>query len=84
MLHDNQQRPEPQQQQQQQQVGSIARIAHVGKETLEWVRSDCTKRLGELAVCAMKLDSGSEISKKMWSEWLQRAPKELLGALFSN
>mmetsp|Transcript_22317 Transcript_22317/g.41907 ORF Transcript_22317/g.41907 Transcript_22317/m.41907 type:complete len:200 (-) Transcript_22317:82-681(-) len=72
-------RRRPQQQQQQSLLTNDA-----DERTRAWVRSDCTKRLGELAVCAMKLDSASEVSKKMWSEWLQRAPKDLLGALFTS
>ncbi len=48
-----------------------------GDTDRKWIRTDATKRLGEVAVIAMQRGFG----KNLWAQWVARDPKALLGRL---
>ncbi|GAB5357794.1 hypothetical protein AAMO2058_000405000 [Amorphochlora amoebiformis] len=58
---------------------SIKSTVEGEKDSREWVKTDCTKRLGELATMAMKL--GLPEARSLWSRWISRDSGKLLSSL---
>mmetsp|Transcript_6440 Transcript_6440/g.10076 ORF Transcript_6440/g.10076 Transcript_6440/m.10076 type:complete len:410 (+) Transcript_6440:396-1625(+) len=53
------------------------------KDAENWIRSDATKRLGELAVFGMQKFPGHSRTNDMWKEWVSRDPSALLSGLLA-
>jgi len=58
-----------------------ALIGDLETEDAKKVREDCTKRLGELALIGMKISPNEEVIRGIWTQWIRRDPRALLGSL---